>query len=414
MEDINLTTPIIQTPKTNWLLFLVVGIVILGLGIGIGLFLGKQIYSSNTAQINSYDQCVAAKGSYVQESNPATCVAVTGQRFTQPIFQPSPAPTATIPGWKVIDGGKYKFRFEVPNDYSNNSSHLGDYKIIWPLSRNTFSDYASLSAVGENCCFQSSKLGGEVKVIVIEIWWNTTIDDWPNKALEQDNHPLDESQIIATPFHKTLKYSTREKVEGTFSDTSLISGFALENGSDVISFNMTHFPEDKREVKSLFDQILSTFRFVEQTSINTSNWKTYTNSQYNLEFKYPAAWQISSNTSAFQGGDIVSIGTQNCCGITISKPIKTSSSIEEYINLYIISASQQSGGIQYKNSVKNINNEDAIESKPVNCAGRCFVYTYLKHNGLLYGILSGTSDQTQYSDYADVFDQILSTFKFTN
>ena len=41
IPTISLVAP---SPKTNWLLFLVGGIVILGLGIGIGLFLAKNIY----------------------------------------------------------------------------------------------------------------------------------------------------------------------------------------------------------------------------------------------------------------------------------------------------------------------------------------------------------------------------------
>lgn len=45
MEDTNLTTPIIQIPKSNWLLFLLVGTVILAVGIVLGLFVGKYIYT---------------------------------------------------------------------------------------------------------------------------------------------------------------------------------------------------------------------------------------------------------------------------------------------------------------------------------------------------------------------------------
>ena len=35
--------------------------------------------------INSYESCIAAQGSRIQESYPATCVTSLGARFTQPL-----------------------------------------------------------------------------------------------------------------------------------------------------------------------------------------------------------------------------------------------------------------------------------------------------------------------------------------
>lgn len=46
MEDTNLTTPVVQPPKINWLLFSLMGIVVLIAGIGIGFWVGKYIYTS--------------------------------------------------------------------------------------------------------------------------------------------------------------------------------------------------------------------------------------------------------------------------------------------------------------------------------------------------------------------------------
>ncbi|KKS33299.1 MAG: hypothetical protein UU93_C0001G0130 [Candidatus Amesbacteria bacterium GW2011_GWA2_42_12] len=86
MEDAIPTASVIQTQKTNWLLFLVVGIVILGIGIWIGLFLGKRLYS-------------------------------------KPLPQPTPLPAETLvmegdptANWKVYTNSKYGFQLKFPDD----------------------------------------------------------------------------------------------------------------------------------------------------------------------------------------------------------------------------------------------------------------------------------------------------------
>jgi len=113
MEE-NLTlTPLLPHQKSNLWVWIGVCVVMLGVGIGIGLFLGKQIYSQNTVQIDSYDQCVVAKGSYVQESNPATCVTSNGLRFKGPIASPTSTPDPTA-NWKTYINQVLGFQLNYP------------------------------------------------------------------------------------------------------------------------------------------------------------------------------------------------------------------------------------------------------------------------------------------------------------
>ena len=49
----------------------------------------------------------------------------------------------------------------------------------------------------------------------------------------------------------------------------------------------------KQIPNTIFNQILSTFKFTDQTqTTDVSNWKTYTNSQISLTFQYPQSWNI--------------------------------------------------------------------------------------------------------------------------
>ena len=103
----------ISTPPTNprpKLIWLAGGITILLLGVAIGAF-GVKFLNQPERQplIASYEDCITAKGSIVQESYPATCVTASDQRFTQPISSPTPesiAPTSDSNASKVIDSGQ--------------------------------------------------------------------------------------------------------------------------------------------------------------------------------------------------------------------------------------------------------------------------------------------------------------------
>lgn len=52
---------------------------------------------------------------------------------------------------------------------------------------------------------------------------------------------------------------------------------------------------DTKEESKIFDQILSTFRFIEVDE--TANWGTYQNEEYGYEVKYPMDWKMSEEVS---------------------------------------------------------------------------------------------------------------------
>jgi hypothetical protein len=56
-----------------------------------------------------------------------------------------------------------------------------------------------------------------------------------------------------------------------------------------------------KEVETELDEAISTFKFISTSTsmtIDTSNWKTYTNEQYGFEFKYPAGWKFETNKNS--------------------------------------------------------------------------------------------------------------------
>lgn len=55
------------------------------------------------------------------------------------------------------------------------------------------------------------------------------------------------------------------------------------------------FKDDKlAKYRDIFDQILSTFKFTDQTTADsTANWKTYTNNKYKYEIRFPSLWEYN-------------------------------------------------------------------------------------------------------------------------
>ena len=64
--------------------------------------------------VNSYDSCVTAKGSVIQESYPATCITKYRSKFIQSTPQPSSVPTINTATWKVYTNKKYNFQLRYP------------------------------------------------------------------------------------------------------------------------------------------------------------------------------------------------------------------------------------------------------------------------------------------------------------
>jgi hypothetical protein len=80
----------ITSPVLHWLIVIqtVTLILLLVLYVTLSIF----GVSSKDNQISTYDECVKASGSIIQESYPAICITKADVRFTQPLSDPTPTP----------------------------------------------------------------------------------------------------------------------------------------------------------------------------------------------------------------------------------------------------------------------------------------------------------------------------------
>ena len=63
----------------------------------------------------------------------------------------------------------------------------------------------------------------------------------------------------------------------------------FRNGPYHLWFSSGNYSDNEKQT---YDQILSTFKFIEPTSAVPADWKTYTNTQYGFEFGYPVGGQV--------------------------------------------------------------------------------------------------------------------------
>lgn len=98
------TPPITATPTASPYTTWIIQAVLLCVGILLGV-VGTHMYQRYTTlpAISSYEECINARGSTIQESYPATCITHDGKRFVQPLDGTDINPIYTDPASCTTD-----------------------------------------------------------------------------------------------------------------------------------------------------------------------------------------------------------------------------------------------------------------------------------------------------------------------
>ncbi|MEO8065325.1 MAG: hypothetical protein ABI643_00525 [Candidatus Doudnabacteria bacterium] len=166
---------------------------------------------------------------------------------------------------------------------------------------------------------------------------------------------------------------------------------------DVSFMDEEHCPGDPKTMPSVayINQILSTFKFTTPSSVlDTSTWKTYTNSQYGFEFQYPPSITYQDKSSSSGWGDI-----------SFEDANKSSNGFNIKINNPGFGFGE--GCLDIKTSSKLVNG--IMMSRSDYCG--LIVYHFKTGSNEFYILNSKILDKEYFDE--KVLDQILSTFKFT-
>lgn len=166
----------------------------------------------------------------------------------------------------------------------------------------------------------------------------------------------------------------------------------------------------------LYNNILSTFEFLDQNPTDTSNWKTYTNAKYGYYIKYPESWIV--NESDLNGVNILGMGKGSEGGFTyggqsvmihVSKSNSTDEDHKvEYIkdNVAPNNSLTKLGYVtinNYSGRKWSFNNNEEDDNYTI-------IFSVDKND---YFLIKELSNKSQFKDYDSEIDQVISTFKLT-
>ena len=142
----------------------------------------------------------------------------------------------------------------------------------------------------------------------------------------------------------------------------------------------------------------------------TANWKTYSNDAYKYSFKYPSSWKInttSPQTTYLEAGSVDE--PQTFARVSISETGENNKSVEELARSWRSGAVEkiQVGGEEAAKVLQNPN----PEGEPL-VQGGYTISVFVKNKSNINLLIQ--LETANLNTYQAIFDQILSTFKFTN
>lgn len=218
--------------------------------------------------------------------------------------------------------------------------------------------------------------------------------------------------VIEVPLAKRIRCDFIKDVKETKACENYLQGIrAMEEGWTRDSFFSELF-KDK-------DKILESFRWESSNkqvsptlspTMNTSDWKTYTNTTFNFQIKYPSSWSSSNyEFSRFDQGNLFLAaesgeGKQEGerSGLMIANPIKTSKDAYMFTKENYIPSEKINLDDSNTISTEKIGNNEFV--KLVSCSMGCYSFFSIKKGDYLYSFVFYGDD--------NIVDKILSTFDY--
>ncbi len=302
---------------------------------------------------------------------------------------PKSAPTTvtgTTSDWKTYKNSQYGFEFKYPSDWAvgdfdgqitiSPPNHSGDFgsALVIQSSKNNL-------LISQLC---GSKKNNDFNTIE-GIYCGPQYSGQSTKNINGTNWEILPHDYASFPPAGSITYDTVYKNRL----------YSIHNLSLTLD-----------EEKGL-DQILSTFKFTTPTSNSTTNWQTYSDPAIGLTFQYPADFKI-------QHGSGFLLFPNEDYKISIKAPI-TSDSLEDWItkqNFCSNFGNQFSTCLEERNNWP-LPNSYLLTSNNHNHTSIDFV---IRSGNRIFDITMETvNSNTSITDSAkSTFNQILSTFKFTN
>lgn len=236
----------------------------------------------------TYEECIKIPGSLADMMLPSTCHAPDGRTAKQ-VFtaeeQKKVEPSDEMTKWKTYTDSKYQVTFKYPDTYKMLDSV--------PISfKGTMLDLAGNSCRGP--VLQDSQ---NPKVLVVFEIVPVQSDGgfcWSNGTFTADS-----------------KWSpSGDSWKGDY----FVMQKAAENSKNIAFAGLANNRTYRLTSKDVFDQILSTFKFTDQTT-SVSTTKTYTNQSQGFEISYPSDWNVVESPFNSQQGNVALSNPEASMGV---------------------------------------------------------------------------------------------------
>lgn len=291
------------------------------------------------------------------------------------------APDETA-NWKTYTNEPYKISFKYPS--SDNIYKCGGESTSKPNEIGGPADGTEKDCVGIN----DKSINPEFSLTL-----NFSKDLFETLVA---NEKKNNSKIILTTISNKPAYTIIYEVSSTNSNKNK-QVYIKQSPTEIIYFIASY---DSPASIALFDTILSTVKFTDQaSSVDTSNWKTYTNTEAKVSFQYPLAWTVKEETPNNAGYKVISIeGKEGKVQIDYGTGFGGACPAG-YEDLNIGNAQTQACHIVKDNGSEEWSLSDMEKNN-------------VKFNNIYYG--GFVTVNSPYEDNRDLVLNLLSTFKFTN
>lgn len=197
---------------------------------------------------------------------------------------PTPNPTAS---WKTVTFDNLTFK--IPPSYQ--SGYLGS---------------TSLLTIDPQAIPTTPQYGEFTPAFSIELIKNKTLDQVKQEFLNQQGYTNKETSVITTNGIHGLRTSKVLPPGQDVKNHNVLDVY-LPVGQDLYHFSSFDLHISTPEQQKYFDQILSTFTFAPLSAstftsptpstsqtIDTSNWKTYTDTKFGYSVQFPSNWEEGS------------------------------------------------------------------------------------------------------------------------
>jgi len=307
------------------------------------------------------------------------------------VLAPSSSPTDETANWKTYTNPNKDFSFKYPFDFKTYGEVLNDIK--QDIIGNSHIRYSPDSTIK----FENGGIEQKTGIEIGSVLYGPGEDIENYKSNSIMDNSITSSMTLPTDSKAEVYLSTKEEL----SITTII--YYKKNSIDMRV--MIWCSGDNARCKELLVKVLSTFKLTDQQTLDTSDWKIYTNSQLMFSLKYPSDITYKENQQASADG--VYVNVPNSVQFNISKSCGTG--LPENSLLTITSSDMPSEVF-----------DAGIKTKKVKVGDYEALETVDPIPGLLSSYQIGIKQDEKYYTFSgepcftDIVRNILGTFKFTN